>query len=87
MLQLNHLSDKSVHIAGYSREDPGVSEYNEMDMDELMFCHRRFVWMSKLYVTVEFFYSGLYRLSDVPLTTFTRYAVNPRSLQSQVVLN
>ena len=68
MLQLNHLPYKSVHIAGYSREDPGVSEFYEMIVDAPMFCHRRFVWMSK-YVPVEFFYSGLYiskSLSDVP---------------------
>jgi hypothetical protein len=59
-------------------------------MDERMFCHRRFVLMSKPYVPVEFFYSSLYRsksLSYVPLNTLTRYAVNHRSLQSQVVLN
>jgi hypothetical protein len=61
-----------------------------MVMDETMFCHRRYVWMYKPYVPVEFFYSGPYRsksLSDVLLNTLTQYAVNTRSLQSQVVLN
>lgn len=45
--------------------------------------------MSKPYVPVEIFYSGPYRsisLSDVPLIMLRRYALNPRSLQSLVVL-
>ena len=55
-----------------------------------MFWLRWFVWMSKPYVPVVLFYSGLYRstiLSDVDLTTLAGYAVNPRSTQSQVVLH
>jgi hypothetical protein len=54
-----------------------------------MFCHCLFVWMSKQYVPVDIFYSSPYRstsLSDVPLIMLRRYAPNPRSLQSLVVL-
>ena len=46
--------------------------------------------MSKQYVPVVFFYSGLYRstrLSDVHLTTLAGYAVYPRSSKSQLVLH
>ena len=68
--------DKSVHMAGYSREDPVDLEFCEMVMVGLMLCHRRFIWMSKQYVPAVFFYSGLYRstsLSDIHLTTLAWY--------------
>jgi len=55
-----------------------------------MFCHRRFVWISKSNVYLVLFYSGLYRLtslSDVDLTTLRGYTVHLRSPQSQVFLN
>jgi len=54
------------------------------------FCHRLLVWMSKPYVSVVLFYSGLYRsvsLSNVHVTTLTGYAVNLRSAQPQFVLH
>jgi len=56
---------------------------------ECMFCHRRFVWLSKPCESVVLLYSGLYRavnLSDVHLARLTFYAVYPRSPQPQVVL-
>lgn len=54
---------------------------------EHMFLHYLFVWMSKPCESVVL-YSGLYRLaslSDVHLARLTRYAVYPRSPQSQVI--
>ena len=78
--QLNRLPDNSVHVAGYSRKVPGVLEFYKMVVDEHMSCHRRCVWMSKLYVSVVFFFSGLYRstsLSDVHVTTLTECTVYP----------
>jgi len=48
------------------------------------------VWISKPYVPVVLYYSGLYRsisVSDVHVTTLAGYAVNPQSPQSQVVLH
>lgn len=54
-----------------------------------MFHHRRFVWMFKPCELMVLLYSGLYRpasLSDVHLVRLTRYAVYPKSPQSQVVL-
>lgn len=86
-LQLICLPDKSFHIAGNSREDPGVLRFYEIVTVEHTFCHRRFVWMSKPSVI---FYSGLCRstsLSDVHLTTLTGYDVYPRSPQAQVADN
>ena len=74
------LTDKSVHVTGFGREDLSVVEVNEEIIVEPMFRHRRFVWVSKLYVPVVLLYSGLNRLtslSDVLLTTFTGYAVHP----------
>jgi len=50
----------------------------------------RWCWISKPYMPVVLFYSGLYRcisVSDVHLITLTGYAVNPQSPQSQVVLH
>jgi hypothetical protein len=88
-LQHHRLLDKSIRIAGYSTEDPGVLELKDVVMVELMFCHGRFAWLSKPYVPVVLFYSVQYRstsLSDVHLTTLGGYAVNPRSPQSHVVL-
>jgi len=61
-----------------------------MVMVEPMFCYCRFVWMSKAYVPVVLFYSGLYRstsLSDVHLITFARYAVNFWSPEPQLILH
>jgi len=78
------------HIARYSREYPGIFEFNDMLMVEPMLCHRRFVWISEPYVQVVLFYSGLYRfisVSDVHLITHAGYAVDPQSPQSQVVLH
>jgi hypothetical protein len=39
-LQLNGLPDKSVHAAGYSREDLGVLEFYKVIMDKPAFHHR-----------------------------------------------
>jgi hypothetical protein len=39
-LQLDHLPDESVHVAGFGREDLGVLESNEVIMVEPMFRHR-----------------------------------------------
>jgi len=39
-LQLNGLSDKSVHVAGYSGEDLGALEFYEVIMDKPAFHHR-----------------------------------------------
>jgi hypothetical protein len=77
-------------VSRSSTEAPSFVEFNEMSMVEPAFHHRRFFWMSKPYVSVVIFYSGLYRstsLSDVDLTTLTGYAVTLRSPQSQVVLH
>ena len=48
-LQLNGLHDKSVHVAGYSREDLGVLKFYEVIMDKPAFHHRQSVCMSKPY--------------------------------------
>jgi len=61
-----------------------------MVMVEPMLSHCQFVWMSKPFAHMVLFYSGLYRsttLSDVHLTTLARYAVNPWSPQSQIILH
>ena len=89
-LQLHCLPDNLFHIARYSREDPGVYEFNDMVMVEHIFCHCQFVWTSNPYVPLVPFYSGLYRsdsLSDVHLTTLAGYAVNPCHPRFQVVLH
>jgi hypothetical protein len=49
--------DKSGYVTGYSRRDPGASEFYDMVVVELMFFHCRFVWMSKPYVPVVLFHS------------------------------
>jgi hypothetical protein len=36
-LHLNRLPDESVHVAGLSREDLGVLEFNEVILSESMF--------------------------------------------------
>ena len=69
-------------VSRSSTEDPGCLEFNEMGMVKPTFRHRRFIWMCKPYVSVVLFYSGLYlpaSLSDIHLTTFAGYAVNPGS--------
>jgi hypothetical protein len=83
--QLHHLPGKSFHIAMYSREGPGVWEFYAMVMVEPILSHCQFVWMSKPYVHMVLFYSGLCRSttpSDVHLTTLAGYAVNPWIPQS-----
>jgi len=61
-----------------------------MVMVEPMLYLRRFVWISKPYVSVVLCYSGFYRstsLSDVDLTTLTECAVYPRCPLSQFARN
>jgi hypothetical protein len=71
-LELNFLPDKSVHVAGFGREGPGVLDVKELIIVQPMFHHHQFVWVSKLYVPVVLLYSSLNTLpslSDVHLTT------------------
>jgi hypothetical protein len=78
-LQLDRLSDESVHAAGFGREDLGVLESGKAFMVEPMFRHRRLVLMSKPYVPVMLFNSDLDRstsLSDVHLAALTRNAIH-----------
>ena len=84
------LPDKLFHTARYSREDPGVFEFNDMVMVEPIFCHCQFVWTSKPCMPVVPFHSGQYRsdsLSNVHLTTLAGYAVNSRHPRFQVVFH
>jgi len=76
-LQLHCHPGMRLHIAGYSREDPGVLEFNNMVMVEPMFRHRRLVWTSKSYVLVVLLYSDVYSstsLSDVHVATLALYS-------------
>jgi hypothetical protein len=89
-LQLHCLPNKLFQIAGYSKKDPGIFEFNDVVMVELMFCHHQFVWTSKPYVPVVPSFSDLYRstsLSDVHVTTLAGHAVNPQCPHSKVVLH
>lgn len=89
-LELICLPGKLVHVARFCREDSGALEVNEVFIVEPMFCHYRFVWVSKLYVPVVLLYSGLNRLiglSYVHLTTLAGYDVHPWSPQAQIVLD
>jgi hypothetical protein len=84
------LPDKLVHIVGFGREDSGILEVDEVIIVEPIFCHHRFVWVSKLYVTVMLLYSGLNRstsTSYVNLTTLAGYALHPWSPQPQGVVD
>jgi hypothetical protein len=59
-LQLHRLPGKSFRIARYSRKGPDVLEFYEMGVAEPMLNHCQFIWMSKPYVHMVLFYSGLY---------------------------
>ena len=55
-----------------------------------MFLHRQFVWVSKPYVPVMLFYSGLDRstsLSDVHVAQLTGDAIHAWSPQPQIVVH
>jgi hypothetical protein len=77
----------SVHIAVFSREDLDVLEFHEGILVESMFRHRRFIWMSKSYMSVIFFHTllnGLTSLSDINLARLTRDVVHTWGPQLQV---
>ena len=63
-LQLNRFHDKSVHIAGYSREDLDVWEFYETVIVEPMFSCSQLVRMFNSLVTVVLFYPGLLLLLE-----------------------
>lgn len=66
-LQISRLSEKSVHAAGFGRENLGVLEFKEVIVVETMFRHRRFVCLSKPYVPVVLIKSGLNGLISLPM--------------------
>jgi len=58
-VQLSRLPEKSVHAAAFCRENLDVLEFQEVIVVEIMFRHRRFVYLSKPYVPVVLIKSGL----------------------------
>jgi hypothetical protein len=81
-MELTDLPDRSVHVAGFGREDLGVLEINVVIMVRPMFCHRQFLCMPKPNVALMLFYSGLNRvtvLSDINVATVEGDAVHTRT--------
>jgi hypothetical protein len=66
-LQLSRLSEKSVPVAGFGRENLGVLEFKEVTVVETMFHHRRFVCLSKPYLPVVLIKSGLNGSTSLPM--------------------
>jgi hypothetical protein len=61
-----------------------------MSPADAVFSHCRFVWLGQTNVPVVFLDPGINRTASLPnvnLTTLTRYAVDARSFQSQVILH
>jgi len=65
--ELSRLPEKSVHAAGFGRENLGVLEFKEVIVVENMFRHRRFVCLSKPYVPVVLIKSGLNGPTSLPM--------------------
>jgi hypothetical protein len=82
----HRLPDESVLVVGFGKKDLSVFEFNEVIMVEPMFLHRQFVWMSKPYVPVMLFYSGLdravcpmYTWPNSQVMLYTPGVISPRS--------
>jgi hypothetical protein len=80
----------AVHVARFSRQYFDIMEMNNMVLGESVFCYSQFFWLYQPYVLLMLFYPGLNGmtfLSKIHFTTFTGDTINPRSLQSKVILN
>jgi len=66
-LQLSRLPEKSVHAAGFGRQNLGVLEFKVVIMVETMLRHRQFVCLSKPYVPVVLIKSGLNGSTSLPM--------------------